>query len=163
MQGEASTRTVEPWSIIMYRDGFYILARQLEEEALRLFAVERISDIRLLRGEEFSVPRDFDPQAAFEHHLGLWRTDRSPERVVVAFDTAVAHSVRARQWKGFESYEEASDGRLLLIMKVTVTPEIVSWVLGWGALAEVLEPMHLRQQVAEQVHASASRYEGVQA
>ena len=93
----------------------------------------------------------------------MWRTDRSPERVVVAFDTAVAHSVRARQWKGFESYEEASDGRLLLIMKVTVTPEIVSWVLGWGALAEVLEPMHLRQQVAEQVHASASRYEGVQA
>ena len=43
-------------------------------------------------------------------------------------------------------------------MEVGGLSEVMSWVLGFGRQAEVLEPEHLRAAVAEEVHAVAGRY-----
>ena len=43
-------------------------------------------------------------------------------------------------------------------MEVGGLVEVMSWVLGFGRQAEVLEPAHLRKAVAEEVKAVAMRY-----
>jgi predicted DNA-binding transcriptional regulator YafY len=43
-------------------------------------------------------------------------------------------------------------------MEVRGLVEVMSWVLGFGRHAEVLEPEHLRQAVAAELEATARRY-----
>jgi predicted DNA-binding transcriptional regulator YafY len=44
---------------------------------------------------------------------------------------------------------------LLLSLRLTHLDSIPGWVLGWGGLAEVLEPASLREEVARQARAIA--------
>ena len=45
-----------------------------------------------------------------------------------------------------------------MTMEVGGLVEVMSWVMGFGRHAEVLEPEHLRQAVAEELVATAHRY-----
>jgi len=45
-----------------------------------------------------------------------------------------------------------------MTMEVGGLQEVMSWVLGFGRHAEMLEPVHLRQAVLEELSATAERY-----
>lgn len=45
-----------------------------------------------------------------------------------------------------------------MTMEVGGLQEVMSWVMGFGRHAEVLEPEHLRQAVAEELTAVADKY-----
>jgi len=156
--GAVSRQRLEPWSMVMYRDGFYLLANPPFRRKLLLYAVERMARASVDRRETFEVPRSFDPASAFGEHLGLWRTEAEAERVRVAFAPALQAHVRARRWPGLQALTVLDDGRVCLELRVPVTPEIKSWVLSWGAAAEVLEPEGLREMVVEELEAAARRY-----
>ena len=53
-----------------------------------------------------------------------------------------------------------TDGSLLLTMEVGGLREVMSWVMGFGRQAEVLEPANLRKAVASELAATAGRYAG---
>lgn len=154
---ERTQRTIEPWSMVMYRDGLYVLGRVPGEDARRLFAVERMNEVRLTE-DTFEVPEDFDPSSEFAPNLGLWRSGREPVRVVIAFAPSTEASVRGRRWPGFQGLTTDDDGRLRLELEVPLTPEITSWVLTWGSTAEVLHPPELRRIVANELRTAAERY-----
>jgi len=41
---------------------------------------------------------------------------------------------------------------------VAVTDEIKSWIMNWGAKAEVLEPEYLREEIQSEVEEMQKRY-----
>ena len=77
----------------------------------------------------------------------------------IAFDIGAARKVEERSWPGFQGIRELGDGRKVLQLRVAVTPEIVRWVLTWGASAEVFRPEDLRRRVGEILRAAAERYD----
>jgi hypothetical protein len=46
----------------------------------------------------------------------------------------------------------------VLELEIPVTPEVLTWVLTWGAEAEVLEPAGFREGVAAVLRGAAGRY-----
>ena len=54
--------------------------------------------------------------------------------------------------------ETCNAKRIQWTMEVRGLVEVMSWVLGFGRHAEVLEPEHLRQAVAAELEATARRY-----
>ena len=150
----------EPWTIVLYRDGLFVHGRQDAGEAggLRLLAIDRIEEASLLRGESFDVPEDYDPEACFADQLGLWQDGGEPERVRIAFTRRAARNVRERRWPGQVGWSDREDGRSVLELRIPVTPEVRTWVLTWGAEAEVLGPPGLRDDVREVLEQAAGRY-----
>lgn len=49
-------------------------------------------------------------------------------------------------------------GTAIVTMELGRLVEVMSWVMGFGRHAEVLEPEHLRQAVAEELAVTAGRY-----
>ena len=45
-----------------------------------------------------------------------------------------------------------------MTMEVGGLQEVMSWVMGFGNHAEVVEPEHLREAVAQELAATAGRY-----
>jgi predicted DNA-binding transcriptional regulator YafY len=159
-QGRESHWTLEPWSLVLHRESFYLLARApwLEEGALWTFAIDRIQDATLRRDRPFEVPADFDPDAHLSGGLGIWDVGREPEAVRVAFVEGITPGVRERVWPGFEGWSTHGDGRPVLSLSLPVTPELVTWVLAYGAAAEALSPPSLRDQVRTELERAFARY-----
>lgn len=45
-----------------------------------------------------------------------------------------------------------------MTMEVGSLQEVMSWVMGFGSHAEVLEPVHLREAVAKELSATVEQY-----
>lgn len=149
----------EPYSLVIYRDALYMLARRLNvgEPTLRVYAIDRMSCITPDRKARFAVPDDFDPATAFGD-LGLWRPDRARERVEILFDERAAVFVQEREWPGQVAWRHEPDGRHRLVLDLLVSPEVEQWLLGFGPDAEVVAPDGLRDTLRRRAEAMAARY-----
>jgi len=159
--GHQVEREFEPYTVVLYRDGLYVLGR-LEEPCgqarWRLFAVDRLSDASIVKDKRFGVPEDFDPGFLFKKGaVGLWPTDADPEVLRLAFAPDVATGVRERQWPDAR-WEERADGWHVLQMRVVVTPEIIAWILSWGASVEVLAPETVRYRIMDNARRVVDRH-----
>jgi len=160
LQGDPSERRIEPYSLVLYRDGLYVLARRIDPgpPGMRLYAVDRIRDATLDRKASFQIPPDFDPASHFAGVLGLWPSQDPPQTLRVAFEPGVARRAREREWPGRPTWSVEPDGREVLTMSVPITPEVETWILTWGPEVEVLDPPDLRARIADMLRRAAARY-----
>jgi len=59
--------------------------------------------------------------------------------------------VKESTWHYSQKIDDLPDGSCLFTVKIGSTREIRSWVRGWGAAVEVLEPVEFRQEMIEEV------------
>lgn len=157
---EVTEARIEPWTIVMYRDGLYVLARRADSDidaTPHLYAVDRIEDADLDRSATFQLPESFDPNAFFERGLGLWQSADPPEPIRLAFTTGAAARAHERRWPGFVSWSREG-AREVLELNVAITREVISWATSWGPDMEVLSPASLREAVAALIAATARLY-----
>jgi proteasome accessory factor B len=133
----------------------YLIAHDEERGAERTFKVERIHSASL-------SPETFEPPdaAVAARMRAAWDviSDAPPVDVVVRFDAHVAARVAETRWHPSQRVEAAPGGALLWHASVSGLLEVRAWILGWGADAEVIAPLELRDWVAEQVSRAAARY-----
>ncbi len=152
---EPTARRVEPYTMLMYRDGLYLLGRC--EGQMRIYAAGRIRGTETT-GERFELPEDFHPAKLFRDRLGLWQSAHPPELVRLAFAAGAARVAQERDMPGGATWSEAPDGRAILEMRIPVTPEVCTWVLGWADQVEVLAPASLRAEVGAALQAALAPY-----
>jgi hypothetical protein len=124
-------------------------------DEIRMFVLDRI---RLLHvtDERFILPHDFDLNTYLKDSFGVIRTD--PEKVVIRFDSSPERFLKENIRHPSQEFTKDKDGSVLLTMEVGGLLEVMSWVLGFGRQAEMLEPAHFRGAVAEEIEAAAARY-----
>jgi predicted DNA-binding transcriptional regulator YafY len=147
---------VEPYTILIYKKGLYLVANSLHHHARRTFALDGFRSVEWLKGDRFDYPSDYHPSQVAEGAFGLIRGEL--QHVRIFFDERVARFVRRRLWHPTQRIRNVAGG-IELAMDVAGTLEIANWVLGFGANATVLEPIALRAQIAAELRAAASRYE----
>src|SRR5262249_10530010 len=77
--------------------------------------------------------------------------------VRVAFAKGVAPYIRERLWHPTQKLRDLPDGRLELTLQVADTQEVRRWILGWGAQAEVLQPIAMREALGEEAGAMGEK------
>ena len=64
------TFEVAPYCVKVFRQRWYVVARSLSDEQLRVYALDRIQELRTTENA-FALPEDFDPQAYFADSVGV--------------------------------------------------------------------------------------------
>jgi len=153
--GKDTTRRVDPYQVWAMNGVFYLIGLCHLRGAVRTFAMDRIKKLTIL-DESFHLPKDF----SLEHYLQTaFKVMRgTPETLKVLFDAGVAHVVRERIWHPSQEIREKPDGRVEITLEVPVNYEVISWILGFGSAAEVLQPASLRKRITEELASSLQRY-----
>jgi proteasome accessory factor B len=146
---------LEPYRVVFAQGALYVVGFVPEYGQLRTFAVDRIG--RLSVTEERFEPVDL-PEDAFAHSLGVH--EGPPERIEIAFEPRMARYVRDRVWHPSQDVREDPDGRVVLTLDVSNDWALRSWILGFGPLAQVLSPPHLRAQILDELDRARERYAG---
>lgn len=150
-----SVRVVDPYQIKALDMCVYLVGFCHLRKDVRTFAIERIEEVRLL-DEGFDTPSDFfaaaDQKAAFRVMHG------EPETVKIRIKSAAAHTVRERLWHPSQQVRELRNGAVIVTLRAPINREIISWILGYGSMAVVIEPMSLRSLLIKELELSAKKY-----
>ncbi|MBI5546099.1 MAG: transcriptional regulator [Deltaproteobacteria bacterium] len=146
---------LEPYTLLVYKKGLYLAGYSHHHRCIRLFSLDGFREVEWQKGDKFEYPADFQPSQLTEGAFGLIGGPRTKVRIF--FDEKVARFVRRRQWHPTQQIKHV-DGGIELSMEVAGTVELMSWVLGFGDKAEVLEPEGLRAEVTAELGRAASRY-----
>lgn len=144
---QSEKREVEPYHLTHRENLWYLVGFDCERQALRTFAVPRITTATLTK-RKFVRPPDFSPEKFFSSALNVLGGE-ADHHIVIRFHPKVSDRIREREWHESQSLRELPDGSVELSLRLGALPEIARWVLGWSGMAEVIEPPALRCIMAE--------------
>lgn len=149
------THAVDPYTLVLYRNGLYLIGYSHSSRAQRTFAVERIRKAEMT-GERFEMPAGFSTEAMDRRLFGI--LEGPPSNIRIQFSPDVAHLIQERQWHPTQTIVTRKDGSVALSMKAGGLGEVLSWVLSWGPHAKVLAPPKLVKEVREELGAADRQY-----
>lgn len=152
---ETTLRDVEPYGLVQNAGRWYLVGYCHLRDGWRDFRLDRIATLETTRAT--FAPRPFDPDAYLGESLGMHRGDRT-HHVHVVFSARQARWLREEVYHGSQVTTQRADGRLDVRLSVQGLPDVVRWLLGYGAEVEVVAPAVLRRAVADAHRAAAALY-----
>ena len=152
---EPTPHRVDPYVLVLYQYGLYVVGYSHRAKALRMFAVERIHRVDLT-DDSFDLPSDFSWEAQARRLFGL--IEEPSKTVRIWFSPDVAYLLKERQWHSTQSLKQHKDKSVIVTFQAGGLDEIATWVLSWGANAKVLSPPELIQSVRAHLEAARKQY-----
>lgn len=139
-----SDRQVGPHFIYFAKGSLYLVGEDLGDHKIKVFAIPRMSQV-VLTEKPYETPAT-NPEEFFGASFGVFR-GHTPTTVRVTFDPQVASFVKERRWHPSQVITEKAKGWIEVALEVSLTPELVQWVLSFGSRAQVLEPRELIDRI----------------
>lgn len=149
--------TFAPYGIAFLDIGVYVVGScpGKGERTLKLSRIEKAS----LSGKTFDMPEDFSINKKLSKTMGIIYQQNAPTTVRCRIKGSAANRIREEQWHRTQTIEkEYSDGSVLVSFLLDSTDEFLIWALSYGSWLEVLEPEHLREQMALRIAEMAEIY-----
>ncbi len=137
---------LHPYTLATYRQGLYLIARDLDDERVKTYAIDRFRHFGRMRQEHFEYPADYEPAELFRDSFGMTAT-ADPQTVVLRFHRRASLYVRERTWHHSQQVDGLEEGAVRLTLRVGLSPELVSWVLGFGPDVRVESPPELVERI----------------
>ncbi len=148
---------VEPYLVKIFRQRWYLLARNIGRDTLRIYALDRIQELRQTE-KTFSMPKTFSPEDYFYNSFGIISQDSCPPEFV---DLKVYGTQRKyfRTLPLHHSQEEIENADEYSVFRYYLSPtyDFVQEILSHGCEVEVLSPKHVRDEVRWHAEVIVSR------
>jgi len=95
------------------------------------------------------VPADFDANEFLGSSWGIV-VEGEVKTIKLKIDAPeIIRIMEETRWHPSQVTQRQPDGSAIVTLKLTVTTELVGFILSWGEKVEVLEPKKLREKVME--------------
>lgn len=155
--GAGRVHEFDPYTLLHYRGGLYLIGYSHLAGRIIYLAVERIRSVERLQ-ERFDYPADYSPRTHTEGVFGIVEGRETRVRLQLLNEPTAAY-LRARQLHPTQQFRRRRDGTTELTMTVRGTAELVHWILGLGPYVRVLAPQALRDEVAAALRGAAALYD----
>ena len=158
-QEEPYTITVEPYAIKVFKQRWYLLAKNYKRSLPTIYAMDRMLNVQET-DELFEFPEDFSIERFFKDFYGvLCHADEEVERIVIRAYPPLTHYLRTlplhHSQKELQSTPEYADFEFYL----HPTFDFLQELFAQTHEVEVLEPLRLRNSMKEYLLKALKRYE----
>lgn len=154
VDGVKSERVVEPHTLVLKGQRWYLYAYCSERQAFRLFKLSRMTELNKM--EQHFEPRDLSEEVL------PWKPEfiklkESVSPILLQFNKRAKHI--AEEWFGHEALQLQSDtGTYLVHVPYHENDWLYRFILGFGADVVVVEPLHLRYKIRDLALEIAGHY-----
>ena len=153
--GTTRERVLGP-AFLYYKEGsLYLVAEDMESNTHKTFSVTRIKAATLMEDVYDKPP--VTPDEYFANSFGVFRGG-DVENISLSFSPKIASYISERKWHSSQESSSDSDGALTLKLRVSITPELVRWILGFGTDVKVESPASLIQKLRDEVESMGKLY-----
>ncbi len=154
----ATRRTVDPYGFIVGNGRIYCVGFDHARKAMRTFAIDNASDVETLGGT-FVRPAGFDIEAFAADSIRGVLDAKKTTAVRVRFAARVAKAAVAARPVAQAQITPEENGSVEIAYHVADVDELVRWVLGWGAQAELLGPAAARKRLVSIAKSLLAQYD----
>lgn len=154
-------REVSPQRLVFYRQNWYLDAWCHLREGLRSFALDGMRSVRGLRVAAHEVD-DKALDAFFRSGYGIF-SGSHVRWAKLRFSAERARWVAAERWHSRQRGHFEDDGRYVLEIPYSDTPELIGDILRHGAEVEVLDPPELHAAIHDELQRALARSAAVAA
>ena len=159
---EENNFDVQPYCVKLFRQRWYMVARSTDfyyyEKGPRIYSLDRIHHLHKT-DETFVMPKDWDANEFFAGSFGII-ADQHVESQTVKLKVSAGQANYIRDLKMHESQEEIerNDEYSIFAYRLRPTFDFMQEILRNGEDIEVLEPLWLRQEIAEKIKRMWNKY-----
>ncbi|MDE5632083.1 MAG: WYL domain-containing protein [Muribaculaceae bacterium] len=148
--------TLEPYFLKIFRQRWYITGRNVAENRIKTYALDRIGTLKILN-DTFEIAPTFDFDEYFRYSFGIVSSKGEVRRVAVRTDPNQAKYFRALPLHRSQD-EVIHDRYSIFYYNMRITPDLVAELLSYGPRVEVIEPPELRAMLRTELEESLKFY-----
>ena len=154
-----TTFEAEPYCLRMFNQRWYLVARSLDFESPRIYALDRVVNIQLTN-HSFAYPEEFSAEDFFAVSYGII-VDETMEAESVELKVHSSHVGYMRSLPLHRSQQETKQAAEYSIFQLTLAPtfDFEQKILSMGEYVEVLSPEWFRKRIANRVNKMKKHYE----
>ena len=152
-------RVISPQRLTHYRGNWYLDGWDHTREGIRSFAVDRIIYVQIDKIPAQDLP-DGQMNTELDSSYGIFSGEPRGWATIV-FSAKAARWVADEQWHAKQQGHFLPDGRFQLRLPYSSSRELLMDVLHYGADAQIIEPVALREQAKALLQLALSQYETV--
>ena len=151
-------RRVHPYLLKEYRNRWYLIGKSELKNKVITFGLDRISNLQTLENL-FTVDSSFNPDYFFQQSIGITVFDEKPQEIIIKTNNILSKYLTSQPLHHSQQLSEVhNNGDHLFSYFLLVTYELKMTILGYGSDCEVIAPLSLREQIAEEIKKVASKY-----
>jgi len=154
-QSRSKTYTIFPYKLFSYHGSLYTAVYDLKYGKVLSLVLQRIQSTKVL-GESPEQAPEFDLETFRKKRFGVF--GGKIEIVQLKIDREYKPYFKNRSWHPSQKMIEEEDGSLLLSMEVPLSPELLTWILGWHEAITVLTPQSLISEIKEKLNKTMQLY-----
>lgn len=149
---------MDPYRVVYFSGFWYLIGNEPATGILKRYALDRISDFRLLKTCCKDVPEDLDN--ILQKSANIWFTGDTHLEVTVLIDAQVSHYFKRRKMFPTQVIkEERPDGSLVVSFRVGQYEAIRNILKSWIPHIVILEPEEFREDFLQDVKGWVKRQE----
>lgn len=149
---------IAPYCVKLFLQRWYVVGNSVFEDKTRIYALDRFLEVTISE-EPFKYPKKFKPESYFKECFGIIHDDDcSLETVKLKVDSGQANYLRSLPMHPTQKEVERNDEYSIFTLYLRPTFDFQQEILWNGDAVEVLEPLWLREEIAEKVKAMWAKY-----
>jgi predicted DNA-binding transcriptional regulator YafY len=160
------TSTIRPEAIVLYDGAVYIAARRgvaagrrpPQDEGIRFFKLDRVADARVTSRTFLRPPTPVADLLA--DSITIYRAPEPPRRYRIRVEPERSRWAVEKPFHPRQRVRRQADGGVILEIERAWDGEMIPQLLALGEMVEVLEPLDVRDRLAETARALLARYAG---
>lgn len=157
---EEYVTTVYPYCVKLFKQRWYMLAEcpYSSKTKIRIYALDRVHESRLLPDVKYQLPQNFDARDFFDKSYGIIVTDNTIQTVTLKVSGNEANYIRSLPLHNTQKEIETSDEYSIFELRICPEFDFQQEILSHTPEIEVLEPAWLREEIADKVKRLYNKY-----
>ena len=156
-RGDERQHYVMPLCVKLFRQRWYLIAKQWQAGYITTYCLDRIVDFRM-GSHTFEYPKDFSPKKFFKNLFGVIAEEGTPPTIKLKVTAGQANYIRDLPLHPSQEEIERGDEYSIFTLKVHPTFDLEQEILWNGEDIEVLEPLELRNRMTDRIELMYNKY-----
>ncbi|MBO4870411.1 MAG: WYL domain-containing protein [Muribaculaceae bacterium] len=150
--------TIEPYFVKIFKQLWYVIGYNVKDRKIKTYALDRMSDLTLLAGEEFVMPSGISPQEFFKDCFGITTNQNKVKHIILRVEPTQAKYFRALPLHPSQE-EEVHDSYSVFHYRMRITYDLREELLSHGSAIEVIQPPELKTMIREELQRALEQYQ----
>ncbi len=141
-------RTAEPYSLKEFRNRWYLIAKDLKDDIVKSFALDRLSDLDITK-KRYKAGEAKTIEQRYRYCFGIVSPNEDePQEIILSFTWFQGKYIKSLPLHDSQEILVDNDDELRIRLKLFITYDLVMELLSYNEHVRVLQPQSLIEQIA---------------